>query len=58
MVAVVGAGVAGDTLFVAAQQLVDRLVVELAGDVPQRDVDRRQADTGHLPQRALDLGVD
>ena len=43
---------------VAAQQFVDRLVVELAGDVPEGDVDGRITDAGDLAQGASDFGVD
>ena len=58
MVAVVGAGVAGDAGLVTAEQLVDGLVVELAGDVPEGDVDGGEADAGDLTQGASDFGVD
>src|SRR5205823_283454 len=50
VIAVVGTGVTGDALLVTAQELVERSVVILARQVPQRDVDRREADPGDLPQ--------
>ena len=58
MVAVVGAGVAGDFGLVAAQQLVDGRVVELAGQVPQGVVDGRETDAGDLAQGAAHVRVD
>jgi hypothetical protein len=58
VVAVIGAGVAGDTLFVAAKQLIDGRVVEFARNVPQRNIDGRDADARNLAQGAAHVGVD
>ena len=58
VVAVIGAGVAGNAAFVAAQQFVDGRVVELASNVPQRNVDGGHADARHLAQGAVDFAVD
>ena len=58
VVTVVGAGVAGDAVLVAAEELVYGLVVELTGDVPEGDVDGCEADAGDLAEGASDFGVD
>ena len=45
-------------LAVSAQKLMDRSVVVLAGEVPEGDVDGRDADLSLLPHRLLDPGVE
>ena len=58
LVAVIGGGVGRQRLSIAAQQFPDRRVVELAGDIPQRDVDQAHAHAVVLAQRALDIVVE
>ncbi len=58
VVAVIRARIRRQALLVAAEEPVDRRVVELAREVPQRDIHRRVADPGHLPQGPVDVRVD
>ncbi len=57
VIAMIGAGITGDASLVAAQQFIKWLVVELAGQIPQRNVDRCVADTCHLAQGAAHIGI-
>ena len=57
-VAMIGRGVGFETRAIAAEQLTDRGVEFLAGEVPQRDVDRAMAEMVVLPQFPLEVVVD
>ena len=57
-VAVIGAGVTGEGAIDAAKQLVDRGVVELAGDVPEGYVDGAECGAIRFAQGPLEIVVD
>ena len=57
-VAVVGAGIGGQALAVAAEQLRDRRIEVAPGPVPQGDVDRAMAHVVELADVALQVLVD
>ena len=58
MIAVIGAGVAGHFRAPAAEQLPDRCIVQLAGEVPEGAVHRAHAHPVVLAAGALDVVVD
>ena len=58
LVAVIGGSIGGQRHAVAAQELPDRRVVELTGDVPEGDVDGSHAHAVVFAQGALDVVVD